>query len=122
MIKAKDGNGLLNYFNRLMNKGYDMQTFLDGLTEHFRNLLVASSTKSVDLIVESDSVKNKFREFIDKFSEIELINSLKLILQTEHSFKYSSNQRTLIEALLIELIKFTDTKDISQIMEELQQI
>ncbi len=122
LIKAKDGNGLLNYFNGLMNKGYDMQTFLDGLTEHFRNLLVASSTKSVDLIVESDSVKNKYSEFIDKFSEIELINSLKLILQTEYTFKYSSNQRTLIEALLIELIKFTDTKDISQIMEELQHI
>lgn len=122
LIKSKNGNGLLNYFNDLMNKGYDMQTFLDGLTEHFRNLLVAASTSSVDLIVESDSVKNKYKEFINKFSEIELINSLKLILQTEYTFKYSSNQRTLIEALLIELIKFTDTKDISQIMEELQQI
>jgi len=122
LIKTKDGNGLLNYFNELMNKGYDMQSFLDGLTEHFRNLLVASSTNSVDLIVESDSVKSKYSEFIGKFSEIEIINSLKLILQTEYTFKYSSNQRTLIEALLIELIKFTDTKDISQIMEELQQI
>lgn len=122
LIKAKDGNGLLNYFNGLMNKGYDMQSFLDGLTEHFRNLLVASSTNSVDLIVESDSVKSKYSGFINKFSEIEIINSLKLILQTEYTFKYSSNQRTLIEALLIELIKFTGTKDISQIMEELRQI
>lgn len=122
LIKTKDGSGLLNYFNGLMNKGYDMQSFLDGLTEHFRNLLVASSTNSVDLIVESDSVKSKYSGFINKFSEIEIINSLKLILQTEYTFKYSSNQRTLIEALLIELIKFTGTKDISQIMEELRQI
>ena len=47
-IKAKDGKGLLNYFDGLMNKGYDMQTFLDGLTGHYRNLLIAASTNSAD--------------------------------------------------------------------------
>jgi hypothetical protein len=40
----------------------------------------------------------------------------------ETNFKYSSNQRTLIEALMIELIKFTDTKDISQIIEDIKEL
>src|SRR5258707_634182 len=31
LIKSKDGSGLLNYFDGLMNKGFDMQIFLDGL-------------------------------------------------------------------------------------------
>ena len=122
LIKAKDANGILNYFEELMNKGYDMQTFLDGLTEHYRNLLVAASTKSGELIMESDAVKQKYAEYAGKFTELEIINSLKLILQTEYNFKYSSNQRTLIEALLIELIKFTDTKDISQIIEDIKEL
>lgn len=122
LIKAKDGKGVLNYFDELMNKGYDMQTFLDGLTEHYRNLMVTSSTGTAELIMEAETVKQKYKEYIEKFSQIELINSLKMILQTEYSFKYSSNQRTLIEALLIELIKFTDTRDISQIIEDLKEI
>ncbi len=121
-IRSKDGSGLLNYFDELMNKGYDMQTFLDGLTEHFRNLLVCGSTGSSELILESENVKHKYTEYISKFSQIEIINSLKLILQTEYTFKYSSNQRTLLEALLIELIKFTDTRDLSEIMEELKEL
>jgi DNA polymerase-3 subunit gamma/tau len=121
-IKSKDGAGLLNYFDELMSKGYDMQTFLDGLTEHYRNLMVAGSTGSVELIMEADTVKQKYKEYINKFAQIELINSLKLILQTEYTFKYSSNQRTLVEALLIELIKFTDTREISHILEELKEI
>ncbi|MCI0448252.1 MAG: DNA polymerase III subunit gamma/tau [Chlorobi bacterium] len=122
LVKNKNANGILNYFEDLMNKGYDMQTFLDGLTEHYRNLLVAISTKSGELIMESDSVKQKYAEYSGKFTELEIINSLKLILQTEFNFKYSSNQRTLIEALLVELIKFTDTKDISQIIEDIKEL
>jgi DNA polymerase-3 subunit gamma/tau len=122
LIKSADAKEILSYFNELMNNGYDMQTFLDGLTEHYRNLLVASSTHSGELIMESEIVKQKYAEYARKFSELEIINSLKLILQTEYTFKYSSNQRTLIEALLVELIKFTDTKNISQIIEELRDL
>ena len=121
-IKSKDGSGLLNYFDELMNKGYDMQIFLDGLTDHYRNLMIASSTRSAELILESESVKERYLQLAGKFSQIEIVNSLKLILQTEYTFKYSSNQRTLIEALLIELIKFTDTKDISQILEDIKEM
>jgi DNA polymerase III subunit gamma/tau len=122
MVKLKDYNRVLTYFDDLMNKGYDMQSFLSGLTDHYRNLLVVTSTNTADLIIESESVRNKYAEYIDSFSQIEIINSLKLILQTEYTFKYSSNQRTLIEALLVELIKFTDTKDITSILEELNTI
>lgn len=122
LIKAKNGEGLLKYFDDLMNRGYDMQTFLDGLTEHYRNLLIVTSTGSADLIIESESVKQRYKECTGKYLQLEIINSLKLILQTEYTFKYSSNQRTLIEALLVELIKFTDTRDISEIVEELKEL
>src|SRR4030095_13867013 len=122
LIKSKDTSGVLGYFDELMNKGYDMQTFLDTLTAHYRNLLIASSTNSADLIMESETVKQKYKDGIDKFTQIELINCLKLILATEYTFRYSSNQRTLIEALLVELIKFADTSDLSQIMEDLKEL
>ncbi|MEO8512581.1 MAG: DNA polymerase III subunit gamma/tau [Ignavibacteria bacterium] len=121
-VKNRDAKGLLNYFDSLMDKGYDMQIFLDGLTEHYRNLLISCSTGSAELIIESEAVKQKYTENIPKFTQLEIINSLKLILQTEYTFKYSSNQRTLIEALLVELIKFTDTREISQILEELKEL
>jgi len=122
LVKSKDSNGLLNYLDELVNKGYDLQILLDGLTSHYRNLLVTVSTNSADLIVESEGTKQRYAECINKFSQIEIINSLKLILQTEYVFRYSSNQRTLVEALLVELTKFTDTKDISTIIEELKEL
>lgn len=121
-IKEKNGQQLLMYVNTLMQQGYDMQTLLDGLTEHYRNLIVARSTNSASLIIESDEVKQKYISYIDKFSEIEILNSLKLILQAEYSFKYSSNQRTLFEALLIELVKFSGTKELSSILDDLNSL
>jgi DNA polymerase-3 subunit gamma/tau len=121
-IKAKDAESLLKYFDDVVARGYDLQTFLDGLTEHYRNLLIAVSTNSADLIVESESIKQKYIENTSVFSQIEVVNSLKLLLQAEYTFKYSSNQRTLLEALLIELIKFTDTKDIKHVLDELKNL
>lgn len=121
-IKEKNAEGLLKYFNEIVERGYDLQTFLDGLTEHYRNLLIAVSTNSSDMIIESESIKQKYKENISRFTQIEIINSLKLLLQAEYTFKYSSNQRTLIEALLIELIKFTDTKEIAKILDELKNL
>ena len=121
-IKQNNYEGLLNYFAELMNRGYDLQTFLDGLTEHYRNLLIVVSTGSPELTMESENIRQKYKDNFTKFSQIEIINSLKLILQSEYTFKYSSNQRTLIEALLVELIKFTDTKDISNILDELKKL
>lgn len=121
-IKAKDAESLLKYFDDVVARGYDLQSFLDGLTEHYRNLLIAVSTNSADLIVESESIKQKYIENTSVFSQIEVVNSLKLLLQAEYTFKYSSNQRTLIEALLIELIKFTDTKDIKHVLDELKSL
>ncbi len=121
-IKAKDAESLLKYFDDVVARGYDLQSFLDGLTEHYRNLLIAVSTNSADLIVESESIKQKYIENTSVFSQIEVVNSLKLLLQAEYTFKYSSNQRTLLEALLIELIKFTDTKDIKHVLDELKSL
>lgn len=120
-IKAKDSGGVYNYFAELMNKGYELQFFLDGLAEHYRNLMIARSTNSSELIMEAENVKEKYLSEKEKFSEIELMNSMKLILQTESIFKYSSNQRILIEALLLELIKFTDTKELSNLIKELRE-
>jgi DNA polymerase III subunit gamma/tau len=121
-IKKKNTSGLLSYFDSLITNGHDLETLLTGIINHYRNLLIAVSTNSVNLINESDNVKNRYKINIESFRELELINSLKLILQTENTFKYSFNQRTLFEALLIELIKFTDSKDLSEIIEELKQL
>lgn len=121
-IKAKDAESLLKYFDDVVARGYDLQSFLDGLTEHYRNLLIAVSTNSADLIVESESIKQKYIENTSVFSQIEVVNSLKLLLQAEYTFKYSSNQRTLLEALLIELIKFTDTRDINNVLDDLKSL
>ncbi len=120
-IKAKDSGGVYNYFAELMNKGYELQFFLDGLAEHYRNLMIARSTNSSELIMEAENVKEEYLSEKEKFSEIELMNSMKLILQTESVFKYSSNQKILIEALLLELIKFTDTKELSNLIKELKE-
>jgi DNA polymerase-3 subunit gamma/tau len=121
-IKNKDSKGLLVYFDGLIAKGHELNALLQGLQEHIRNLLVVKSTDSANLLVETELVRRKYLEYAQRFSEIELINSLKLIIQTESTFRYSSNQRILLEVLLVELIKFADTKELSELIQELGEL
>jgi DNA polymerase-3 subunit gamma/tau len=122
LIKSKNCKELLIFFDKLVKNGHSLETLLDGLTMHYRNMLIAVSTGNAELINEPDNAKQKYIESKSQFTEIELLNSLKLILQTEYTFKYSFNQRTLFEALLIELVKYTESKEITTIIEELNEL
>ncbi|MCX7877304.1 MAG: DNA polymerase III subunit gamma/tau [Ignavibacteria bacterium] len=120
LIKEKNSKGILNYFAELIDRGYEPTGIISNLAEHYRNILTAVVSGSADHIYEDSSVKDKYISYIGKFTEIEVLNSLKLIIQTEQILRYSSNQRTLAEVLLLELIRFTDTKDLSGLIQELK--
>jgi DNA polymerase-3 subunit gamma/tau len=48
IIKAKDAKGCLALVEEIVNQGVDLREFLQGLNEHFRNLLVANVTGFCD--------------------------------------------------------------------------
>lgn len=122
LIKEKNAKGLLKYFSELIEKGYEPLGIIINLTEQYRNILITVVSGSADMIHEDQSVKEKYLSYLGSFSEIEVLNSLKLIIQTEQLLRYSSNPRTLCEVLLLELIKFTDTRELSSLIEELKNL
>ena len=49
-IKDGDTKGILNYLNELSTKGMDLHTVYNGITEHFRNLLILKTAENPDLL------------------------------------------------------------------------
>ncbi len=43
-IREGNAKEILNYFNELNDHGFDLQTFFNGITEHFRDLMIVNST------------------------------------------------------------------------------
>ena len=114
---------ILNYSSKLEEQGFDLQTFYNGITEHFRNLLIMKTTGNEALLDESDLIKKRYKEESELYSEDQIMRLLKILFEAEARFKYSANQKILMEALLVELCRINrDVVDLSNLISDLETI
>jgi len=93
-------------FNEILDNGFDGHNFINGLGEHFRNLLVSKDTVTIQLLEVSNSIKERYNEQSQKCSVVLLINLLKLSNEADYKFKTSKNKRLLVELTLIQMSSF----------------
>ncbi|HMQ69043.1 MAG TPA: DNA polymerase III subunit gamma/tau [Ignavibacteria bacterium] len=122
-IKEGNAKEILSYFNSLSEKGFDHQTFYNGVTEHLRDLMIVNSTGKTDLLDESDTVKEKYLEESKNFTSEQILRLMKILFEAENRFKYSSSQKILLEVLLTELCRVNaDVVDLSVILSEIEAV
>ena len=121
----RDGNAkdMLTYFGEMNEKGFDLQTFYHGISEHLRDVMVVKSTGNPELLDESDSVKEKYLKESKEFSDEQIARLMKILFEAENRFKYSSNQKILFESILVELCRVnTEIVDLSVILSEIEAV
>jgi len=121
----RDGNAkdMLTYFGEMNEKGFDLQTFYHGISEHLRDVMVVKSTGNPELLDESDSVKEKYLKESKEFSDEQIARLMKILFEAENRFKYSSNQKILFESILVELCRVnTEVVDLSVILSEIEAV
>ncbi|HRE39735.1 MAG TPA: DNA polymerase III subunit gamma/tau [Ignavibacteria bacterium] len=121
-IKENNAIEILNLFNDLMNKGFDLQTFYTGLTEHLRNIIIIQNTQNEDLLNETDVIKSNYKKHSEQFSSEEVLRLLNLLFESEQKFKFSFNQKVFMESLLLEMIKLnSEIVNFDKLIEELKE-
>ncbi len=95
--------GALLLLNEIMQRGFDGQNFLGGLSSHFRDLLVCHDESTLPLLEVSDVLKNKYRQQCLLCPDDFLFKALEITSQCELSFKANRNQRLHLELALIRL-------------------
>ncbi len=121
----RDGNAkeMLKYFGEMNEKGFDLQTFYHGITEHLRDIMIVKSTGNPELLDESDSVKEKYLNESKEFTDEQIARLMKILFEAESRFKYSSNQKILFESILVELCRVnTEVVDLSVILSEIEAV
>jgi len=122
-IVTSDIKNIIGYFSSLEENGLDIITYLVGITDHFRNLLIVKSTGNTDLLDESDDTKKKFLEEAQNYSIDHIQRILKLLFDSEPRFKFSGNQKVLMESLLVELCRINrEVVDISELISGLEAL
>ena len=102
-ILAKDTNSILLLLNDVVEKGFDIQHFIQGLSTHLRNILLGRDARLVDMMEVSRQLKMRYFEQAQKCSQYFVLKSLDLANQCDLNFKNSSNKRLHLEICLMKM-------------------
>lgn len=102
-LVAEDSSSVLLYFDEIITRGFDGDTFLAGLAEHFRNLLVCKDPKTVKLLELSETVSEKYQNQSEIISASFLLSGLQILNQADIDYRISKNKRLHVELALLKL-------------------
>jgi DNA polymerase III subunit gamma/tau len=94
-------------FNTILNKGFDAHLFINGLGSHFRDLLMAKTANTVQLLEVGENTKIKYVEHAQKCSSVFLFGAIDICNQTDINYKTSKNPRLTVEIALMQLATLT---------------
>lgn len=97
--------------------GWNFTDFMDGLIEHFRNIMTVVITESTQSIESAEVFKKRYINYIDKFSEGDILRLLNYLNKTSQELRYSQNQKLKIEIALCHLVGLEKTSTISELIE-----
>ncbi len=122
LIKAKDPAGGLALVEEIMNRGYDIKEFLSGLSEHFRNILIARTTNSTALIEASDVYRKRYAEEAKTFSIADLLRFMRLVTSTESAIRWSAQPRFKLEADMVQLITMHGAPEVADLLRRIEEL
>jgi len=100
----------LSYFDEILDKGFDGLHFLSGLSKHFRDLLVAQDSKTINLLEVGMNIKQQYQDQTKKCSPWFLFQALKTANEAEINYRTSQNKRLTVELGLITLCNLIEIK------------
>ncbi|MEL7118274.1 MAG: DNA polymerase III subunit gamma/tau [Bacteroidota bacterium] len=90
-------------FDDILKKGFDPDIFMNGLAEHFRNLLVAQDPATQKLLELSETLQKKYLQQAQLTSPSFLLSALNIANECDIHYKMARNKRLHVEMSLIKM-------------------
>ena len=122
IIATKDKKNGLALIDEIFFNGFDLNEFLIGLNEHFRNMLIVKATNSIGHLDVAETYANRYLEIVTNFQEEDLLRLIKIASDAEYGIKRSSNPRLKLELALMKMIKLDSTKNLENLLSGLNDL
>jgi len=113
-ILTSDSSNALLIFDDILNQGFDGHNFINGLSQHLRNLLVIKDPQTLQLLEVSDSVKEKYKEQSLNCSKSLLLTTLNIANQCDVGYKLSKSARLHVELALLKMCHTNTAIDLAK--------
>ena len=121
-IKNRDIEEAFRIVNQIYFNGWDLNTFVNDLIEHFRNLLTVAVTNSTDLIDESEITKDRYKTSAKDFSVRDWLRILSFLSKTQYELKQATNPKMKLEIALAQLIDLPRAAEVDELIQEIKKI
>lgn len=115
-VLQKNFKSVFEVTKLLYENGWDFVDFMDGLAEHFRNILTVILTERTDLIETAEVYREKYIAYLGSFTEGDLLRILNFLNKAQQELRYSQNQKLKVEISLSHLIGLEKSATISEII------
>jgi len=106
-LAKKEVSSALNFLNEIIERGGDLPEFTKFLINYLRQILISKinpELKNSLILAITKEEEKKLINFVGQFSETQLQNILKLLLEAESKMKYSPIPQLPLELAIIEAI------------------
>lgn len=102
-LLIEDLSIVLTLFDEIVQKGFDPDIFINGLAEHFRNILVCKDQQTLTLLETSDNLRERYRLQSQLASNTFLLTALNLANDCDINYRMARNKRLHVEMTLMKM-------------------
>jgi len=115
-VLEKNFNAVFEVTKIIYEHGWNFIDFMDGLMEHFRNIMTVILSSGASLVETAEAYKTRYLEYRNKFSEGDILRLLNFLNKTQQELRFAQNQKLKIEISLSQLIGLEKTSTISELL------
>lgn len=94
--------------NDILNRGFEGQYIISGITSHFRDLLVCKDPVTAKLFEVGASIRDRYISTAKQCSNDFLYKAIEISNDCDLNYRLSKNKRLLLELTLIKLCQLSD--------------
>ncbi|CAK7015473.1 MAG: Holliday junction ATP-dependent DNA helicase RuvB [Petrimonas sp.] len=97
--------------NDILNRGFEGQYVISGITSHFRDLLVCKDPVTATLFEVGASIREKYVATAKQCSNAFLYKAIEMANDCDLNYRMSKNKRLLLELTLIKLCQLSENSE-----------
>lgn len=113
-MMVEDLPSLFLIFDKIQKNGFEADLFINGLAEHFRNLLVCKDEKTLQLLEVSDNLKERYNQQAKMAPTSFLLSALNIANDCDVNYKMARNKRLHVEMALVKMAYINRATTLSQ--------
>ncbi len=121
-VLERNFKAVFDVTEKIYENGWNFIDFTDGLIEHFRNIMTVVLSQNTGLVETADVYRTRYMDYIDKFSEGDILRILNFLSKTQQELRYTQNQKLKVEISLTQLIGLERSATISDVLEKLSGV